>query len=382
MTGSVRLILHEIRYRKMNFLLGVAVVMSATAIFVAFHAMTEAQERETRRVTRDLGFNLRIIPKSTDMDQFYATGFSQQTMPEAAVHRLVGHGNISYNHLVAMLQRPLMLSGKEVLLTGISPEYAPPGQRKKPMSYSIEPGRAHIGYRLAQRLQLVEGDSLELEGKPFQVERVLSEIGTVDDIRVFANLADVQNVLNLTDQINEIKAIDCLCLTAEENPLAILREELEAALPEAKVIMLKAMAETRARQRQSAEKYFAFLTPVILIGCALCIGALAMMNVSDRRQEIGLFRALGHSSSRILMLFLGKALLIGSLGAILGFTVGSGLAVSLGPQVFPITASAIRCPWPLLAMSLIAAPVFTMIASFPPAASAATQDPAVVLRDP
>lgn len=381
MTRSVRLICREIRFRKLNFLLAVLTVTAAMAVFVAFHLMASAQERETRRVTRDLGFNLRIIPKQTDMNRFFATGFSAQSMPEETVHRLVGHGNISYNHLVAMLQAMFPLEGKEILLTGISPEYAPPGRKKKPMSYSIEPGKAHIGAQIADRLGIKAGGSLELGGKTFQVEHVLLESGTSDDIRVFANLADVQAVLGLEGQINEIKAIDCLCLTADENPLGILRAELESALPEAKVVMLKALAETRARQRQSAEKYFAFVTPVILVGCALCIGALGMMNVIARKQEIGLFRALGHSSTSIYSLILGKALLIGTVGAILGYVTGSALAITLGPQIFPITAASIDWSFTVLAVTFVAGPVLTIVSSFLPASHAVTLDPAVVLRD-
>ena len=35
-------------------------------------------------------------------------------------------------------------------------------------------------------------------------------------------------MLNLEGRINEIKAIDCLCLTTDQEPLKILRAELEA----------------------------------------------------------------------------------------------------------------------------------------------------------
>lgn len=381
MMRAIRLILSEIGYRKFNFLLSLGVVAAATAVFVAFHTITAAQENETRRVTRDLGFNLRVIPRATDMDTFYATGYSAATMAEDSVHQLVKHPGLSYNHLVATLQRRYELDGKEILLTGISNEYAPPGHKKKPMIFSVPEGKVYVGYQVAQRLNLKNGDTLALGGKTFAIERTLSQTGTEEDIRVSANLSDVQEILGEPGRINEIKAIDCLCMTPDENPLGILQSELDAALPDAKVIMLKSMAETRARQRQSTERYFAYLTPVILIGCAVCVGALAMLNVADRRQEIGLYRALGKSSAAIMGLFLGKAVVIGLLGAALGFFGGAALAMNLGPKIFPVTAGGMQWPWTLLGGALAAAPAFTVIATFVPAAAAASQDPAVVLRD-
>ena len=106
-----------------------------------------------------------------------------------------------------------------------------------------------------------------------------------------------------------------------------------------------------------------------------------MLNVNDRRQEIGLYRALGNSSANIMALFLGKAVLVGLIGAVLGNALGAFLAVNLGPKIFPVTAAAIVWPWSLMCTALWVAPLFTMVASFIPAAAAASQDPAIVLRD-
>jgi ABC-type lipoprotein release transport system permease subunit len=185
----------------------------------------------------------------------------------------------------------------------------------------------------------------------------------------------------LPGQINEIKAIDCLCLTADENPLEILRAELAKALPEAKVIQLRAIADARAKQRRMAEKYVVFVTPFTLVLSAAWICLMAVMNVRERRQEIGILRALGYGSSQIALLFLTKAILLGLVGAVLGFVVGSTLALKFGPEIFQVTAKAIRAEPGLLGWALLAAPAFAGLASFIPAVWAVTQDPAVTLRE-
>lgn len=378
-----RLVVKELIHRRLNAALSALAILAAVAMFVSYFTSAEASRRETTRVTRDLGFNLRIIPQNTDLDQFWASGFSDQTMPEDAIQRFAKYENVFlvYNHLVASLQQRFPLQGKDVILTGLAPAITAPDQKKQPMGFAIKPGTVHLGFQIAQRLGLKKGGALELAGKKFAVEQCLAESGTDDDIRVFGLLSDVQSLLNLKGRINEIKAIDCLCLTADQDPLKKLRAELAKALPEAKVIQLRAMADARAKQRQTAEKYFAFLTPFLLVVCAAWIGVLAILNARERRVEIGVFRALGYGSGRIAALFLAKAVLLGLIGAALGYALGSALALKFGPDIFKVTAKSIQAEPRLLLWSMVAAPSFAALASFIPALLAVTQDPAVTLRE-
>ena len=378
-----RLIWKELVYRKLNAFLSALAIVAAVALFVAYFTTAEASHRETTRVTRDLGFNLRIIPKDTDMEQFWATGFSDQTMPEDAVQRLADHdrGFLTFNHLVASLQARYRLEGREILLTGLAPTLTAPAQQQQPMGFVIQPGTVHLGYQVAQRLGLKKGDSLELGGSRFAVTQCLVESGTDDDLRVFGRLSDVQRVLNRPGRINEIKAIDCLCLTADQDPLKMLRAELATALPEARVLQLRTIADARARQRQMVTRYAAFLTPFLLAASAAWIGVLAVLNVRERKLEIGILRALGYGSARIAGLFLARAVLLGIAGAAGGYFIGSTLAVQFGPQIFQVTAKSIRALPSLLLWAVVAAPAFAALASFIPAMLAVAQDPADTLRE-
>ncbi len=124
------------------------------------------------------------------------------------------------------------------------------------MIYSVEPGTLHVGHQVANRLNSIEaianrgglkkGDSLILGKESFTVARIMPAMGTADDIRVVGLLEDIQRVLRLEGQINEIKAIDCLCLTPNEDPHSILESQLERVFPDAKVVMLSKIAEARA----------------------------------------------------------------------------------------------------------------------------------------
>jgi ABC-type lipoprotein release transport system permease subunit len=375
------LIFKEIIHRKINFVLGLLAAVIAVALFISFFTAGEASNRETTRLMRDMGFNLRIIPKKTDMSKFWMAGFSEHTMPEEYIEIFASQKGISYNHLVATLQAKILWQGVEVILTGLAPEQCPPGRKKPPMSFEIKESTAYIGYELAQRLKLKKGEKIDIRGKTLIVEKALSESGGVDDIRIQCHLQDAQNILDLEGRINEIKAIDCLCFTPTDDPLALLRKELAAVLPEAKTVQMKLMATTRTQTRQLVRNVFAVIMPIVIVACGAWIGVLAIMNVRDRQQEIGIMRALGYGSGRITLLFLGKALIIGLFGAAVGFFAGTALALNFGPGIFELTAKAIKPEYVWLVWSLIVAPVFTAVSSFIPAMIAVTYDPAVTLRE-
>ena len=107
---------------------------------------------------------------------------------------------------------------------------------------------------------------------------------------------------------------------------------------------------------------------------------LAVLNVRDRRSELGLLRALGHGSARIAGLFLGRALLIGIVAAVAGYGIGAVLALNVGPEIFKVTAKAIQLEGGLLGWALLVAPAFSAMATFIPAMLAVTLDPATTLR--
>lgn len=373
----LRLLLKEIHYRWLNSLLSLAAVTAAVALFVALLTLERASERETTRLMRDMGFNLLVLPKGTDMTDFWATDFTDEEMPEEYVQRLAAAPNIAADHYVATLRKKVMWRGRQVLLTGMLPELGAIGKKKKSaMGFQIPTGRAYVGFELAQSLKLKEGDTIDVFGKRLTVEHCLLESGSKEDITVYANLHDVQEMLGKPGRVNTIQALGCICYGER---LPVIRRQLSAVLPEAKVTELRSIAEARARIRQMMEEYGAALLLAVLIACAGWVGILSLMNVRDRRQEVGILRALGLSTGQIASLFLGRALLLGVLGAVVGFAVGTTLALEYGRDLFKITHSKITPLFGLLAWSVLFAPVIAGGASFVPAMVAVTQDPARTL---
>ena len=97
--------LKEAKYNSGNFLLSLIGIVTAVACVVLFFMMTKASLNETKRLTRDMGFNLKLIPKQTDMNEFWIKGYSDHYMPQEYIQTLVEAKAFSYAHLTATLHK-------------------------------------------------------------------------------------------------------------------------------------------------------------------------------------------------------------------------------------------------------------------------------------
>jgi putative ABC transport system permease protein len=105
-----------------------------------------------------------------------------------------------------------------------------------------------------------------------------------------------------------------------------------------------------------------------------------MMAVSERTNEIGLKKALGATSSRILLEFFLEGLLLavlsGAGGLILILLLAKGVNALPLPQMF----SGLPIHWNVLAASTLALGLVAVGASLPPARKAAGMTPVEALR--
>jgi ABC-type lipoprotein release transport system permease subunit len=165
----------------------------------------------------------------------------------------------------------------------------------------------------------------------------------------------------------------------ERRSKALARAEARA---EIKARGQREIEEARARRselRAERERLAAVMAPLAMLVCVIWIGIGAFMNVRGRRSEIGVLRAFGVKSSQVAALFLGRALLMGSAGALpgilLGGSAGGLLEISAGSHFVWAAGRDAVLP------ALLAAFILPLIASWIPAVLAARQAPAEVLRE-
>ncbi len=370
----------EIKHRKWSFLLTLFAVSMGVAFFIGFFTMTKASHKETIRLTRDMGFNLRIVPGDTDINRFWLNGFSDSSMPEKYIEEFLKYKNLSFAHVTATLQKKIQIMGKDLILTGISDEIEPSGIKKSPMIFSLESGVIYVGHEIGKIFNLKVGGEFSINNKTFQIARILSETGRSDDIRIFGSLNDVQQLVSMPGQINEIKALQCLCISDDSiNTLDLVRQQLNQVLPDTKIIMDSVIAKAREDQRNMIRKYFSFFTPVALFVIAIWIFVFTMMNVRERETELGILHSLGYNKVNIIVIFLIRSFFIGMFAAIIGFLVGTKISMIKGPEIFKVTADAIKPIYSLLVGAIVITPIFSAVSSLIPVIYGVFDEPADII---
>ena len=379
---------------------------------------------QTRCVMRDMGFNLAILDRNADTIQFLAAGLPSETIPQELVDRLAEDPGLTMvTHLVATLSGEIDFGENKVRLVGYLPETPQSHKpqtafakkmlaKKKPMGYEIAPGTVILGYTLGHGRKA--GETIEVLGREFSIAQILPEKGSREDITIAVHLSEAQGLLKKPGLINEIKALECRCV---ESALPDIRRQINDILPQVHVIRDTSRADARATQRamvhQKHNRIIAsheealherqrtleetenrrekiqslmttlgyIVTPLVVLVCAIWVGLLSLANVRERRTEIGILRALGKGSGTIATLFLGKAVLLGMIGAVAGLALGLALARWLGIWALGVARGEFNVDSVLLLGALIGAPLLSALASYLPTLSALVQDPAVMLRD-
>jgi len=230
-------------------------------------------------------------------------------------------------------------------------------------------------------VNIPEGETFKIMGKDgkeyeYKIAQRLEEGKGMLDQGVAFNLADLQQILNKEGEINKIEALGCVC---HDGRIKNARSQVQSIFPDLEVAEVSSIANARESQRQMMNKYGSFIIPFILIVSMLISGLLFYANVTGRKYEIGIMKAMGKSNSHILFIVLLKAFLLGFIGSVAGFFAGSVIAEYFGKEIFLFTAESINPLWSLLGYSLIIFPVLWMLSSWIPALSATQIDAAKTL---
>ncbi|MCL4694697.1 MAG: hypothetical protein KJ060_19570, partial [Candidatus Hydrogenedentes bacterium] len=228
-----RLVLCEIRYRKIDFCVSATVVTLAVAFFVAVMtllrahearaadlasirheetlALMRAVEDDYRKITLKSGYNVLILSQDQNLAEFYAQGFATKVIPETYVTRLAESPLVTVRHLMPTLSEAIAWPGREdvrVILMGVRSEISQTHlDPKAPLSQPVEPGAARLGHVIATQLGLHPGDTIDLRDHTFTVAEIQSERGNADDVTVWLHLEDAQAVLGEPGRINAIMAL-------------------------------------------------------------------------------------------------------------------------------------------------------------------------------
>jgi putative ABC transport system permease protein len=419
-----KLILREIFYRKGNFALALLSVTAAVSCLIGTLTLLRVDQARTdellaekeaavevagtelmdamRKITKGLGFNVVILPEDQDLNEMHLEGSLSKSMPEEYVDRLAKSDIVTINHLLPTVMKKLTWPEKDfpVVVYGTRGE-VPIQHRdlKKPLLDAVPRGKMIVGFEVAEKLGLNEGDDVVLLGADFSIAKRHPQRGTIDDSTVWINLGQAQELFGMKNLVHAIQALECYCVG---DRITEIRKEIAGILPGTQVIErgqpALARAEARGTAKESAEasleqekaaredlrrqreQFAAIMVPVALLASAMWIGFLAFGNVRQRRYEVGVLRAIGYGTTHILGLFLGKSMLVAIMGASIGSIVGLLMGVGFGTHTLESSALVDFFTPIHLGIAYVLAIFLSVAGSWIPAVMAVRQDPALILQ--
>ncbi|KFF30748.1 ABC transporter, permease protein [Bifidobacterium bombi DSM 19703] len=208
----------------------------------------------------------------------------------------------------------------------------------------------------------------------YRIGGIVSTGGNEDDI-VYATAADVDQLTGVRRGADVVE----FSSQATGDSLAALTEAVnrDAGL-DLKAQQVTQITSADTRITTMLRTLFWIVSLVVLALMLVGVGTTISSIVSQRRNEIGLRKALGASSRSIGVEFFAESALYGLFGGFLGTAIGYGFARWLSVSVFD---HAIGFSWPLGIGSVAFTMMVAVLASIPPVGRATRIEPAVVLSE-
>lgn len=221
--------------------------------------------------------------------------------------------------------------------------------------------RCTVGAKVAATLKLGAHDGIWLknESQTFPITAdVLASTGGPEDGQVFIYLDVAQKLLGMPGQISLMK----LSVPGTPQQVEQFVQQLQPNLGDAEGRPVRQFTEAQAKIYSRISGLLNFTVAIVLILTALCVMA-AMTNVAaERKNDVGLMKAIGGATRRVLRIFLAEAALLGLAGGIVGAALGILLSIYLGKQVFGVAAQPRLIVYPLsVALTILVA----ILSAFP-----------------
>jgi putative ABC transport system permease protein len=232
-----------------------------------------------------------------------------------------------------------------------------------------------MGVKAAEQLQARKGDVAEVfYGGHIERLRVTGIVsaGGNEDNQVFVELGVAQRLTNMGGRASLVE----VSYPGTPQQIDRFRSDLAAKLPGFEVRPVRQFTEGEAKIYNRISGLLTATVGIVLVLTGLCVMA-AMTNVAmERRNDVGLMKAIGGSMRRVLRLFLAEAALLGLAGGMIGAAAGIILSIGLGKAVFGVAARPRLIVYPVA----VALTIIVAIISAYPLRQLASLRPASVFR--
>jgi putative ABC transport system permease protein len=358
-------------------LLVILLALGASAALTAalLNLQVDARDRLTKEF-RVFGANIIVAPRDTKssttgavtLDESIVEKVRQSLPPRASAD--------SYLYLVAAVSAANSTQPVNAVIAGKRTEPIDQSALKSAIATPRDnTNLCLVGFKAAQQLNLQPGASLTLKNDKRE-EVCASEIadsrGDAQDSQIVVNLDAAQRLASLPNKVSLIQVSVPGTPREIREYIAVLAQNI----PAADVHGLRQFTDAEAKIYTRVSGLLTATTALVLALTGLCVMA-AMTNVAmERKNDVGLMKAIGGATRRVLRLFLAEAALLGLAGGIVGAAAGLLLSIWLGKTVFGVAARPRLIVYPVS----VALTILVAIVSSYPLRRLANVSPASVFR--
>jgi putative ABC transport system permease protein len=412
----LRLLYQSFRRQQRRKLLAGIAVMLGVAVTTAMMAVGVNVGDKINRELRSYGANIVVYPEDTALivhvgDQQLKPASSGAHLKESDLTKMKG---IFWGHNILafapMLETQSQVGNRTVPVVGT--------YFKKALRYGTEDFTAGVeqlypwwkidgtwpsddgdqvllGSRLAAALDKRPGDTLPLSGTTVRIAGLVSTGGN-EDSEIIVPLSLAQRLANAPNAVDKIYVS---ALTKPEDAFArrdpdrlspadrdrwycspyanSIAYQLREIFPGSRADQIRQAAQNEGTVLSHISGMMLLIAVSALFAAALAVSAAMATTILERRQEVGLMKSLGATSSTIAILFVTEASLLALVAGLLGFGLGDLIAHGIGSSVFN---SAIGVTPVLLPIVIFLALLVTVGGSAAAIRRALRLDPVMVLR--
>lgn len=209
-----------------------------------------------------------------------------------------------------------------------------------------------VGQNLAAENEASVGGKIAINGKPHAVSGILST-GGAEDHQIIAPLSVAQEILGKTGVVRKIfvsavtKPEDAFARRSPDSLGAADRDrwycspypqsiayQLQEAIPHSHAEQIRQVAQNEGNVLSRIEGLMLLVTLAALFTSGLAVSAAMATAMFERREEIGLMKALGAGHFVLSAIFITESVLLACGGGLVGFIGGTLLARKLGKAIF------------------------------------------------
>jgi putative ABC transport system permease protein len=237
-----------------------------------------------------------------------------------------------------------------------------PGRRAEyQTSRENDPAACEVGAQAAAQFKVHAGDSLQLRNRGRVASCnvfALVTTGGAEDTQIFTNLRTAQALADLDGRVSLIQ----LSVTGTPDSVKSFISSLSQRLSVADVHGIKQLSEAEGRIYNRISGLLSATVLLVLFLTSLCVMA-GMSNVAvERKNDVGLMKAIGGSIRRVMRLFLAEAILLGTAGGLVGSAIGILVSIWLGKAVFGVAA---QPRWIVYPVSVTLTVIVSIASAFP-----------------